>query len=57
VAALSTAWVCGSLLAGIAGSNHAKGMDVCCELLRRGLCVELITRPEESVPNVVRRRV
>jgi hypothetical protein len=33
------------------GSNRAGGMDVCCEccvLSGRGLCDELITRPEES---------
>jgi hypothetical protein len=29
VAARSKAWVCGSSLAGIAGSNLAYGMDVC----------------------------
>jgi hypothetical protein len=54
VAAKSKAWVCGRLVAGIAGSNVAEGMDVrllClyvafCE--GRGLCDGLITRPEES---------
>ena len=34
------------------GSNPSGGMDVCCEcctlLSGRGLCDELITRPEES---------
>jgi len=33
------------------GSNPTGGMDVCCEccvLSGRGLCDELITRPEES---------
>jgi len=33
------------------GSNPEGGMDVrceCCVLLGRGLCDELITRPEES---------
>jgi hypothetical protein len=40
-------------LAGIAGSNLARGMDVCllwvlCVLSGRGLCDGLITRPEES---------
>jgi hypothetical protein len=33
------------------GSNATGGMDVCCEccvLSSRGLCDELITRPEES---------
>jgi hypothetical protein len=29
VAALSKEWVCGSSLAGVAGSNPAGGMDVC----------------------------
>jgi hypothetical protein len=29
VAARSKAWVCGRLLAGIAGSNPSGGMDVC----------------------------
>jgi hypothetical protein len=29
VAALSTAWVCGRSLAGIAGSNPGGGVDVC----------------------------
>jgi len=35
----------------IVSSNQAGCIDVCCEccvLLRRGLCDELITRPEES---------
>ena len=36
VAARSKAWVCSSLLVGIAGSNPAEGMDVC---LVRVLCV------------------
>jgi hypothetical protein len=51
VAGLSKAWVCGRSLAGIAGSNLAGSMDVCCEccvLSDRGLCDGLITRPEES---------
>ena len=30
VAARSKAWVCGRLLAAIADSNPAGGMDVCC---------------------------
>jgi hypothetical protein len=49
VATRSKAWVCGSSLAGIAGSNPGGGMDVlsfvsvmCC------LCDGQITRPEES---------
>jgi hypothetical protein len=29
VAARSKAWVCGRSLAGISGSNPARGMDVC----------------------------
>jgi hypothetical protein len=40
-----------SLPAEILGSNPTGGMDVCCEcrvLSGRGLCDELITRPEES---------
>jgi hypothetical protein len=53
VAARSKALVCGRSLVGIAGSNPADGMDVCvscecCVLSGRGLCVWLITRPEES---------
>jgi len=45
------AWICGRSLAGIAGSNPAGGMSVCCEcyvLSGRGLCDGLITSPEES---------
>jgi len=51
VAVRPKAWVCGRSLAGIAGSNPAGGMNVsfeCCVLSGRGLCVGLITRPEES---------
>jgi len=53
VAARSKAWVCGCSLPGMADSNPAGGMDVSlsckfCVLLGRGLCVGLITRPEES---------
>jgi hypothetical protein len=43
------------LVAGVAGSNPAEGMDVCLLCLYvvlscagRGLCDGLITRPEES---------
>jgi len=36
LAARSKAWVCGRTLAGIVGSNPARGMDVC---LLRVLCV------------------
>jgi hypothetical protein len=49
--AICKAWVCGRSPTEIVDSNHAEGMDVCCEccvLLGRGLCDELITRPEES---------
>jgi hypothetical protein len=51
VPARSRAWVCGCSLAAIVGSNPAGGMDVsckCCMLSGRGLCVGLITLPEES---------
>jgi hypothetical protein len=44
-----------SAVAGVAGSNTARGMDVCLSCLYvvlscvgRGLCDGLITRPEES---------
>ena len=47
VAARSKAWVCGHSPAEIVGSNPTEGMDVCL-LSGRGLCDELITRPEES---------
>ena len=46
LAARSKTWVCGRSLAGIAGSNPAGGMDVCCEccvLSSRGPCVGLVT--------------
>ena len=52
VAARSKALVCGRSLAEIVGSNPTGGMDVCllwyCVLSGRGLCDELITRPEDS---------
>jgi hypothetical protein len=55
VAARSKAYVCGRLVAGITGSNPARGMDVCLLCLYvvlscvgRGLCDDLITRPAES---------
>ena len=51
MAARSKAWVCGRLLAVIVGSSSVGGMDVyyeCSVLSGRGLCVGLITRPEES---------
>ena len=50
-AARPKALVCGRSPAEIMGSNPTEGMDVCCEccvLSGRGLCDELITRPEES---------
>jgi hypothetical protein len=49
-AARSKAWVCGRSLAWVAGSNSAGNMDVSRVFVwsGRGLCVELITRPEES---------
>ena len=48
---LSGCAVCGRSPAEVVGSNSAEGMDVCrecCVLSGRGLCYELITRPEES---------
>jgi len=53
VAAWSKAWVCGRLLAGIAGSNPSESMDVplfweSFVLSGRGLCDGLITCPEET---------
>jgi len=51
MAARSKACVCGRSLAGIAGSNPAGGMDVSgerCVLSGRGLCVGLVTHPEET---------
>ena len=49
VAERSKACVCSRSPAGIAGSNPAGGMDVCCVCLSgRSLCDWLITRPEES---------
>jgi hypothetical protein len=51
VAVRSKVYVCGRSPAEIVGSNPAGGMDVCCEccvLSGRGLCDELVTRPEES---------
>jgi len=48
VAARSKAWVCSRSPAEIVGSNPTEGMSVCCVLSGRGLCDELITRPEES---------
>ena len=51
VAARSKTWVCGRLLAGIAGSNPSGGMDICrecCVLSGRDPCVGLITCTEES---------
>ena len=51
MAARSKEWVCGRSHVGIAGSILAGGMDICllwCVSSGRGLCDELITRPEES---------
>jgi hypothetical protein len=53
VAARSKAYVCGRSPVEIVGSNPSGGMDVCplrvlCVLSGRGLCNELITRPEKS---------
>jgi hypothetical protein len=47
VAARSTVFVCSRSLAGIVGSNRAGGHV---HMSGRGLCVGLITRPEESYP-------
>ena len=46
MAAWSKAWICGCSPAEIVGSHTAGGMG--CMVTRRGLCDELITRPEES---------
>ena len=52
MASRSKAWVCGVLIAGIAGSNRAEGMEVClvvcCVFSGRGLCFGPITTPEDS---------
>ena len=51
VAVRSTAWVSGHLLVRIVDSKPAGGASVCCEccvMSGRGLCVGLITRPEDS---------
>jgi hypothetical protein len=51
VAARFMAWVSGRSSAEIVGSNPTRGLNVCCEccvLSSRGLCDELITRPEKS---------
>jgi hypothetical protein len=52
VAAWLKAWVCGSSLAGIVGSNPAGAWSSlyceCCVLSGRGLCVGLVTRPESD---------
>jgi hypothetical protein len=56
VAERPKAWVCSCSLAGIAGSNHAGAWTSlslsydCCVLSGTGLCVGLITSPEESYP-------
>jgi hypothetical protein len=53
--ALSKAYVCSSSISWVAGSNPARGKDVCLlglyvvlSCVGRGLCDGLITRPEES---------
>jgi len=51
LAARSKAWFCGRSLVVLWIRILPGGMDVCCEccvLSGRGLCDELITRPEES---------
>jgi hypothetical protein len=51
VAVRSKTWVCGRSPVEIVGSNPTEVMNVCCDrcvLSGRGLCDELITRPEES---------
>jgi len=51
MAALSKAWVCGRSLPGIAGSNSTGGINMSFLLVLcvvSGLCVGLITRPEEE---------
>jgi hypothetical protein len=55
VAARPKAYVCGRLVAGVAGSNPARGMDACLLCLYvvlscvgRGLCDGLFTHPEKS---------
>jgi hypothetical protein len=51
LAAPSKASVCGRSPSHILGPHPTGGMDVCCDccvLSGRGLCDELITRPEES---------
>ena len=52
VAALSKEWVCGRCPAEIVGSNPIGGRDVCLVNVvccpGRGLCDQLITRPDES---------
>jgi hypothetical protein len=57
VAAWSKALVYGRSPAAIVGSNASGGMDVCLLCVVRGLCDELITRPEEVLPTVARRCV
>jgi hypothetical protein len=52
VAVRSKAWVYGRSFTGIVGSNPTYGMDVCLLWVLcvsgRGLCDELVPRPEES---------
>ena len=52
----SKAWVCGCSLAGIAGSNPAEGMDVCCEccvLSDRSLCDSADDSSRGVLPSIV----
>jgi hypothetical protein len=54
VSARSETWVYGRSLAGIAASNPAGDMVVCCECCVLSGCVsELITRPEKSTEHNV----
>jgi len=52
VAARSTVWVCGRSLPEILGLNSARAWSSvccdCCVVSNRGVCDELITRPDES---------
>jgi hypothetical protein len=53
MAARSKAYVCGRLVARIADSNPARGMDIrlfCLYVVLSCLCDGLITHPDESYP-------
>jgi hypothetical protein len=56
VAARPKAYICGRSPAEIVDSNPAGGMEVCL-LWVLCVCNKPITRPEESLPTVVRRCV